>query len=56
MSSNHFDTIEVDGLSFAVSMEYDDCMSPPWEEEDGHGPVSEWTRYEKYSQRPRQTP
>ena len=45
--SNYFDTIEVDGLSFAVSMEHDDCMSPPWKEEDGHGPVSEWTRYGK---------
>ena len=47
MSNNHFDIIEVDGLSFAVSMEYDDCMSP-WEEEDGHGPVSEWTNYSKH--------
>lgn len=47
MSNNYFDTIEVDGLSFAVSMEGDDYMSPPWEECDGHGPVSEWTRYGK---------
>jgi hypothetical protein len=34
--------IEVDGLLFCVELVPFD-YGPPWEEEDGHGPVSEWT-------------
>lgn len=32
---------------FAVTVERDDCAGAPWEEHDGHGPVSEWTRRDK---------
>lgn len=37
------DTFEVDGVTFRVRTEYDDCHGAPWDEEDGHGPVSDWT-------------
>lgn len=36
-------TIEVDGHKFRVEFPYDDSGDAPWEREDGHGPVSEWT-------------
>jgi hypothetical protein len=41
------DTIEVNGLTFAVRIEHDDCMGAPWTEHDGHGIVSEWTSRSK---------
>ncbi len=31
----------------SVSVYRDDIMGPPWEEHDGHGPVSEWTTRDK---------
>lgn len=40
-------TIEVDGFDVSARIEYDDSMGRPWEEHDGHGPVSEWTRRAK---------
>lgn len=41
------DTIELDGMIFAVYMDRDDFTSPPWEEYDCHGPVSDWTSRDK---------
>lgn len=34
---------ELDGILFIVSFDQDDLMEAPWENEDGHGPVSDWT-------------
>lgn len=36
-----------DGYSVRVHVDYDQCMGAPWEEHDGHGPVSEWTTRDK---------
>ena len=36
-----------DGAQFAVTIEQDCDCGNPWEEEDGHGPVSDWTRRSK---------
>jgi hypothetical protein len=36
--------------SFTVALEHDADMGPPWEEHDGHGPVSDWRP--KESKRP----
>ena len=41
------DTFRHNGHSFKVTMPYDDIGEAPWEREDGHGPVSEWTRRDK---------
>jgi hypothetical protein len=41
------DTFDIDGISFRVSFPPDDTYRIPWEESDGHGPVSEWTRRNK---------
>jgi hypothetical protein len=38
------DTIEFQGSTFRVNFENDDCYCEPWIEDDGHGPVSKWTR------------
>lgn len=40
------DTIEIDGRDFAVTIDRDD-IGEPWEWEDGHGPVSDWTMRDK---------
>lgn len=37
------DTIEVNGRQYAVEIQHDPDYGPPWEEEDGHGPISDWT-------------
>jgi hypothetical protein len=39
--------IEVDGIEFKISIVHDDLTGPPWEECDGHGPVSDWTCRDK---------
>lgn len=39
--------IEVDGMSFKVSIENDLFCDPPWESCDGHGPVSDWEQRNK---------
>lgn len=44
MAYDH-DTIEHDGAAFRVTLEHDDTHGAPWDEEDGHGPVSEWKRW-----------
>jgi hypothetical protein len=41
------DTFEHGGLTFRVSLERDEYHGTPWDEEDGHGPVSEWTHRAK---------
>lgn len=41
------DNIEMDGMSFAVYLDRDEFMREPWKENDGHGPVSDWTRRDK---------
>lgn len=35
------------GYKFRVQFPHDPDMGPPWEEHDGHGPVSEWTTRDK---------
>ena len=40
----HGSTIERDGRRFVVAVVTDDDIEPPWEREDGHGPVSTWRR------------
>lgn len=35
------------GLKFRYETEPDDYHGPPWKEEDGHGPVSDWERRKK---------
>lgn len=35
---------EVDGFTCTATLHGDDDTTPPWEREDGHGPVSDWTR------------
>lgn len=37
------DTFERGGRTFRVEHPYDDCADAPWDREDGHGPVTEWT-------------
>lgn len=39
--------VDVDGISFLVSIDRDEFMGPPWKEQDGHGPVSGWERRAK---------
>lgn len=36
------DTIEIDGMSFAVYLDRDEDMRAPWRGYDCHGPVSGW--------------
>lgn len=38
---------EIDGRRFRATAPRDDHMGAPWEEHDGHGPVSEWTSRDK---------
>lgn len=42
------DTFEIDGVTFRARTEYDEYHGAPWDEEDGHGPVSDWTRRSKF--------
>lgn len=49
------DTIKHAGLTFRVSIPYDYDPGAPWEECDGHGPVSEW-RHNSYSRYPEKAP
>lgn len=41
-------TFTVDGRDFVATVERDDFCGAPWEEHDGHGPVSGWTRRAKH--------
>ena len=40
-------TIERDGRTFGWIIKPDACNDPPWEQDDGHGPVSDWTNRDK---------
>jgi len=39
--------IEHNGRNYTVKVNYDDAMGAPWQEEDGHGIVSDWTTRDK---------
>lgn len=41
------DEVVVDGFTLRAKIEPDSDHGPPWEEEDGHGPVSDWTTRSK---------
>lgn len=41
------ETIEVDGFTLTARIDSDSDMGPPWQEHDGHGPVSDWTNRNK---------
>ncbi len=49
------DTFTHAGLTFRVSIPYDDCAGAPWEDDYGHGPVSDW-RHSAYSCYPEKAP
>lgn len=38
------ESVEADGFTFTATIHADDDATPPWEREDGHGPVSDWRR------------
>jgi len=40
-------TAERDGFRYVATVHHDSDMGPPWEEHDGHGPVSDWTGRDK---------
>lgn len=42
-----FDIFEHEGMQFAVSITDDPYMGTPWENCEGHGPVSDWERRSK---------
>lgn len=44
------------GLTFRCELIDDDAASPPWEREDGHGPVSEWRAHGDDSRGARKRP
>ncbi len=37
------------GYSAEIKIERDEDMGPPWEEHDGHGPVSDWVSRDKHA-------
>lgn len=41
------DTLERNGVLLRVNIEHDDSHGTPWDECDGHGPVSDWTTRDK---------
>jgi hypothetical protein len=45
--NKYSETIELHGLTFGWTTVPDEDMGPPWEEHDGHGVVSDWTRHGK---------
>lgn len=43
-----FDTdIERDGFTLRATIDHDSDYGTPWDDEDGHGPVSDWTKRAK---------
>lgn len=44
---HHEDTFELEGLTFKVEFPDDEDAGPPWEQGDGYGIVSDWTRRDK---------
>mgnify|MGYP000299424944 CR=1 FL=1 len=47
MNAYRTDTLELNGRTYKAQWFYDEGMGAPWEEHDGHGPVSDWTRRDK---------
>lgn len=47
MSAYHEYQIECSGFTFSVEYHYDADFGAPWEEHDGHGPVSDWEQRDK---------
>lgn len=47
LQSYQTDQLELDGLKFDVERFYDHTSGAPWDEAEGHGPVSEWTVRDK---------
>ncbi len=41
------DEVAVNGFTVTARLEADDCGDCPWDREEGHGPVSEWTTRDK---------
>jgi len=48
-------TIERDGFTITATIYHDADHGAPWEEEDGHGPVTDWRPY-GYNQHPTKAP
>jgi hypothetical protein len=40
---------KIDGFTVTARVEYDDTDRTPWQEEDGHGPVTDWLTRPKYA-------
>lgn len=49
MKTYPIDTDSREHAGYTLNLEWfsDECHGAPWEEEDGHGPVSEWTSRDK---------
>jgi hypothetical protein len=47
MTAYHRETITRHGLTFAVEYHHDHDSAEPWEECDGHGPVTNWETRDK---------
>lgn len=47
MSAYHEYQIGCSGFTFSVEYHYDEHTGSPWDEADGHGPVSGWERRDK---------
>lgn len=47
MDANAIERTLERGYKAGIRIERDDDMGAPWEERDGHGPVSEWTTRDK---------
>lgn len=47
MNAYRTETIEQHGQTYRVEWFYDEQMGAPWEEQDGHGIVSDWERRDK---------
>ena len=41
------ESIQIDGFTLTARTSHDDSMGAPWDEHDGHGDVTDWTRRDK---------
>lgn len=48
LSLGEAQTIKAGKFEVTARVEYDDNTGAPWEEHDGHGPVSDWTGRDKH--------
>lgn len=51
-----FHDLEINGLRFVVETEPDPYHGAPWDEDDGHGPVSDWRQAENWRGRLMKSP